>query len=93
MGLNGFYCQGKNMNKAQPFKQHSLTRALRAAKAAGMESVEVHLPTGTKIVISGASGDKDLKSAPSASRGGKKRPIGGLAFPAVAGQSGTGRKR
>jgi hypothetical protein len=59
------------MNKAQPFKQHSLTRALRAAKAAGMESVEVHLPTGTKIVISGASGDKDLKSAPSASKGGK----------------------
>ena len=78
------------MNKAQPFKQHSLTRALRAAKAAGMESVEVHLPTGTKIVISGASGDKDLKSA---AKGGKKRPVGGLAFPAVAGQSGTGRKR
>jgi hypothetical protein len=55
-----------------------------------MESVEVHLPTGTKIVISGASGDKDLKSA---AKGGKKRPVGGLAFPAVAGQSGTGRKR
>jgi len=86
------------MNKTQPFKQLHLTRALRAAKAAGMESVEVHLPTGAKIVIAGPVGDKDLKP-PSAPEGGRKkrasptRPIGGLAFPAVAGQSGTGRKR
>jgi len=45
------------MNKAQPFKQHHVTRALRAAMAAGVPNptVEFHSPDGGKIVV-GAGG-------------------------------------
>jgi hypothetical protein len=50
------------MNKAQPFSQHHITRAfkaLRAAEAAGTQnpSLEVHLPSGAKIVV-GCTPDK-----------------------------------
>jgi len=34
---------GAMANQNQPFRQHHLTRALRAAKAAGMDSVKVRL--------------------------------------------------
>lgn len=42
-------------NQPQPFRQHHLTRALRAAKAAGMDnpSVKVRLPTGVEFHIGG----------------------------------------
>jgi len=40
-------------NQSQPFRQHHIKRALKAAEAAGMRNpmVEVHLPTGTKLII------------------------------------------
>jgi hypothetical protein len=40
-------------NKSQPFRQHQITRALRAAVAAGMPnpSVSVRCPNGTVITI------------------------------------------
>jgi hypothetical protein len=45
-------------NRSQPFRQHHIARALRAASAAGMQNptVEVRLPTGATIVIGGAGG-------------------------------------
>jgi hypothetical protein len=44
---------GVPMNKTQPFKQHHITRAFRAAAAAGVHdpAVEVRLADGTTIVI------------------------------------------
>jgi len=49
-------------NQPQPFRQHHLTRALRAAKAAGMDnpSVKVRLPSGVEFHIGG-----ELPTAPS----------------------------
>jgi hypothetical protein len=56
-------------NKAQPFAQHHITRAfraLRAAEAAGTQnpSLEVHLPSGAKIVV-GCTPDKAAAAKPS----------------------------
>jgi hypothetical protein len=44
-------------NRHQPFRQHHVTRALKAAHAAGVAnpSVTFHTPDGGKIVISGKS--------------------------------------
>jgi hypothetical protein len=41
------------MNKAQPFRQHHITRALKAAAAAGVPnpSVSVRCPNGTIITV------------------------------------------
>jgi len=52
-GSNAIEWYGPPMNKTQPFRQHHLTRALKAATAAGVHNpmVEVHLPTGAKIVV------------------------------------------
>jgi hypothetical protein len=43
------------MNKSQPFRQHQLTRALKAARAAGGANphVRVVLPNGTQLFLSG----------------------------------------
>jgi len=43
------------MNKSQPFRQHQLTRALKAAQAAGGANphVRVVLPNGTQLFLSG----------------------------------------
>jgi hypothetical protein len=40
-------------NQPQVFRQHQITRALKAASRAGMPNptVEVHLPTGAKIIV------------------------------------------
>jgi len=40
-------------NTPQDFRQHHLTRALRAARAAGMDSVKVRLPSGVEFHIGG----------------------------------------
>jgi hypothetical protein len=50
-------------NKAQPFRQFHVTRALRGAVAAGVPNptVEFHLPDGGKIVV-GAGGGKPAAS-------------------------------
>jgi hypothetical protein len=80
------------MNKEQPFKQHHLTRALRAARAAGMDSVKVRLPSGVEFHIGG--GEVLSQSKKSAQRGAgnaekkKKSPVGGLANRAKPGQTG-----
>jgi hypothetical protein len=55
-------------NKTQPFAQHHITRAfraLRAAEAAGTQnpSLEVHLPSGAKIVV-GCRPDKAIVATP-----------------------------
>jgi len=59
------------MNKAQPFRQHQITRALKAAAAAGVPdpSVQVHCPDGTVFTI-GSKSDKaqSVKSAKVSSR-------------------------
>ena len=54
-------------NQPQPFRQHHLTRALRAAKAAGMDnpSVKVRLPSGVEFHIGGeVPTPKPKKSTP-----------------------------
>lgn len=45
-------------NKAQPFLQHHVARALRGAVAAGVSnpSVEVRLPSGASITVGGGNG-------------------------------------
>lgn len=47
-------------NTAQPFRQHQITRAIRAAQAAGVSNptIEVCLKNGTKIVIGGGKPDE-----------------------------------
>lgn len=54
-------------NQAQPFRQHHIARALRAASNAGMRNpkIEVRLPTGASIVV---TGDKDEPNRPAKSR-------------------------
>ena len=55
-------------NTPQPFRQHHLTRALRAAKAAGLDnpSVKVRLPSGVEFHIGGGEVPtaKPKRSAP-----------------------------
>jgi hypothetical protein len=54
-------------NQPQPFRQHHLTRALRAAKAAGMDnpSVKVRLPSGVEFHIGGeVTAPKPKKATP-----------------------------
>src|SRR5262245_42998911 len=53
---------GPMANTPQPFRQHHLTRALRAARAAGMDnpSVKVRLPSGVEFHIGG-----EVPTAPS----------------------------
>ena len=57
---------GEMANTPQPFRQHHLTRALRAAKAAGMDSVKVRLPSGVEFHIGGGEVPtaKPKRSAP-----------------------------
>jgi hypothetical protein len=52
-------------NQSQPFRQHHIARAIRAARAEGITNptVEVRLPTGATIVIGGAGGKPDEKSS------------------------------
>jgi hypothetical protein len=47
------------MNKTQPFRQHHITRGLRAQLAAGVcdPSVQVCLPDGTRFVFGGSKPD------------------------------------
>jgi hypothetical protein len=82
------------MNKNQPFRQHHLTRALRAARDAGMTNprVEVRLPGGAQLFVSG--GEVVPQSKKSTQRGAlsRDRPprvAGGLAMPALPGATGT----
>jgi hypothetical protein len=52
------------MNKAQPFRQHHITRALKAAAAAGVPnpSVSVRCPNGTIITVDSKPGETDSPS-------------------------------
>jgi hypothetical protein len=63
------------MNKSQPFRQHQLTRALKAAQAAGGANphVRVVLPNGTQLFLSGGEVQEapPKKSTPRAGRGSK----------------------
>jgi len=84
-------------NAPHKFKNRDITRCLKAASAAGVShpTVEVHLLPGgtTKYVVGGEVVSASKKSG---AAGGKKKPaspIGGAAFPAIGGQTGTGRKR
>ena len=58
-------------NQPQPFRQHHLTRALRAAKAAGMDnpSVKVRLPSGVEFHIGGSVPDPGPKTSREIGRG------------------------
>jgi hypothetical protein len=63
-------------NKPQPFRQHHITRALRAYAAAGRPeaTVEVRLPSGATITVGSrpdAASPKAGKAQVSSSRGGK----------------------
>jgi len=44
-------------NRDQAFRQHQLTRALRAARAAGVKNptVQVRLPNGTQLFVGGGA--------------------------------------
>jgi hypothetical protein len=78
-------------NKTQPFRAHHVARALRGVAAAGLTNpqVEVRLPTGATIVVSGSTKDnKDLGPKKSAQKK-KPAPSGGQARPARGGQTGT----
>jgi hypothetical protein len=60
------------MNKVQPFRQHHITRALKAASAAGMRDPTVTvqlLPAGATITI--GSGGKPGATVASAARASK----------------------
>src|SRR5262249_47516872 len=48
-------CEVVMANKTQPFRSHHITRALRAAVAAGVPNptVEFHSPDGGKIIVGG----------------------------------------
>jgi hypothetical protein len=49
-------------NRSQPFRQHHLARALRAARDAGVTNprVEVRLPGGAQLFVGGG----EVKAAP-----------------------------
>jgi hypothetical protein len=89
-------CWNETMaNKPQPFRQFHITRALKAASAAGMRNptCTVSLPNGTTIAIgSEGSMPKSKKSEQrgAGTAGGKKKyPSGGMSRPARGGQTGT----
>src|SRR5262245_65418826 len=73
---------GAMANTPQPFRQHHLTRALRAAKAAGMDnpSVKVRLPSGVEFHIGGevptASPKKSTPLRAALAEGGDSRMLG-----------------
>ena len=83
-------------NKPQPFRQFHITRALKAASAAGMRNptCTVSLPNGTTIAIGSEGSTSMAQSKRSAQRGAgdagkkKKGPLGGLAMRAKPGQTG-----
>jgi hypothetical protein len=52
-------------NKPQPFRQHQITRALRAAAAAGVANptCTICLSDGTELVVGGAGGKPGDKAA------------------------------
>jgi hypothetical protein len=58
-------------NRSQPFHQHHVQRALKAAVRAGVPnpSVEVRLPSGAVIAVTGSAGSK-----PDAPKPDKGRP-------------------
>jgi hypothetical protein len=61
MGGIAIQWQGHMVNKTQPFRQHQITRVLKAAAAAGMSNptVEVRLlPTGATITVGSGKPDK-----------------------------------
>jgi hypothetical protein len=62
-------------NRPQPFRQHHIARALRAARAGGMQNptVEVRLPTGATIVIGGRA-DAAAVGKPGKVRPASRRP-------------------
>jgi len=77
-------------NAPHKFKNRDITRCLRAASAAGVSrpTVEVHLlPGGTTKYVVGGEVVPPLKKSVSERK--KKGAIGGLAFPARGGQTGT----
>jgi hypothetical protein len=77
-------------NKAQPFRQFHITRALKAAEAAGMRNptCTVSLPNGTTIAI---ASEASMPKSKAGAASGKKRqsPSGGSSQPARGGQTGT----
>jgi len=57
------------MNKAQPFRQHHITRALKAASAAGMRDPTVTvqlLPAGATITIGSGKPGASVSTTPGA---------------------------
>jgi hypothetical protein len=65
-------------NTPQDFRQHHLTRALRAARAAGMDSVKVRLPSGVEFHIGGgvvpeAPPKKSMQKSATLAEGGSTR--------------------
>jgi hypothetical protein len=69
----------KMVNKVQPFRQHHISRALKAAAAAGMTRprLELKLPGGGVMVI-GDDGEPAGSKAPGPARkaSGKAQPSG-----------------
>jgi hypothetical protein len=69
MAFNPVQCQVAIVaNQPQAFRQHHLTRALKAAAAAGTRNptVTVTLPTGATITIGSGKPDAGKASRPSA---------------------------
>jgi len=77
-------------NQHQPFRVHHIARAFRAAERAGIKNphVRITLPGGGELHVSGG-GEVVPQLKKSVSERKKKGPIGGLAFPARGGRTGT----
>ena len=79
-------------NTSQHFRQHQITRVLKAAKAAGMKDphVKVHLPNGTVLHVGGGGEVPEAPPKKPARAAGRKRPVssGGAARPARGGSTG-----
>jgi hypothetical protein len=71
-------------NRDQAFRQHQLTRALRAARAAGVAnpSVRVVLPSGTQLFVGGGA----VEAAP------KKHTTAAVAKPPATRAAGRSRR-
>jgi hypothetical protein len=70
-------------NQAQPFRQHHVTRALKAAQAAGVKNptVQVRLPNGTQLFAGGG----EVKAP-------KKHTTAAVARPSAARPAGRSRR-
>ena len=57
-------------NQPQPFRQHHITRALRAYAAAGRPdaTVEVRLPSGATITVGSGKSDAEAAAMPKPGR-------------------------